>query len=66
MRDSPNAIFLRGMDYKKDPTGYKCNGLYVKKNRTSSMPKSVLCYVLDKGQYFDPETYFAQSCYPNK
>ena len=26
------------------------------------MPKSLLRYVLDKGQYFDPET----SCFPNK
>ena len=32
----------------------------------NSMPKSVLCYELDKGQYFDPETSFTQSCFPNK
>ena len=30
------------------------------------MPKSVLPYELDKGQYFDPETSFTQSCFPNK
>ena len=35
-------------------------------NRTSSMPQSVLLYVLDKGQYFDPKNSFTQSCFPNK
>ena len=30
------------------------------------MPKSVHHYVLYKGQYFDPETSFTQSCFPNK
>ena len=30
------------------------------------MPKSVLCYELNKGQYFDPEISFNQSCFPNK
>ena len=30
------------------------------------MPKSVLCYVQDKGQYFVLETYFTQSPFPNK
>ena len=30
------------------------------------MPKSVLRYELDKGQYFDPETSYTQSCFPNK
>ena len=43
-----------------------CNGLDVKKNRTCNMPKSVFPYVLDKGQYFDPETSFTQSCFQNK
>ena len=33
----------------------------------SSMPKSsVLLYELDKGQYFDLETSYKQSCSPNK
>ena len=36
-----------------------------KMNRTSSAPKSVLRYVLDKGQYFNLETSFTQSCSPN-
>ena len=31
-------------------------------NRTFSVPKSVLRYVLDKGQYFDPETSFIFQC----
>ena len=35
-------------------------------NRTSSVPKSVLHYELDKGKYLDPETSFTQSCFPNK
>ena len=30
------------------------------------MSKSVLRYELVKGQYFDPETSFNQSCSPNK
>ena len=30
------------------------------------MSKFVLHYELDKGQYFDPETSFNQSCFPNK
>ena len=30
------------------------------------MPKSVLCYFLDKGQYFNLESVFTQSCFPNK
>ena len=30
------------------------------------MPKSVLYYVLDKGQYFDLESVFTHSCFPNK
>ena len=30
------------------------------------MPKSVPRYVVDKGQYFDPETSLTQSCFPNK
>ena len=30
------------------------------------MPKSVLCYELDKDQYFDLETSFTQSCFPNE
>ena len=38
--------------------------MWIKK--TSSLPKSVLRYVLDKGQYFDLETSFTQSCFPNK
>ena len=48
------------------PKGYECNGLNVEMNRTSSNPKSVLGYVLDKGQYFHLETSFTQSCFPNK
>ena len=43
--------------------GLICNGLG-KLNRTFGMPKSVLIYVLDKGQYFDLETVFTQSCFP--
>ena len=35
-------------------------------NKTSSMPKSILRYELDKGQYFDLETTFTQSCFSNK
>ena len=30
------------------------------------MPKTVLRYELDKGQSFDPETFFNQSCSQNK
>ena len=45
--------------------GKKCNQLDVL-NRTSSMPKSILHYVLDKGKYFDLESVFTQSCFPNK
>ena len=45
---------------------YKCNGLDVGMNRTSSVPKSVLRYVLDKGQYFYLETSFTQSCFQKK
>ena len=33
-------------------------------NRMSSVAKSVLRYVLDKGQYFDLETSFTQSSFP--
>ena len=33
---------------------------------TSSVPKFVLRYVLDKGQYFDLESVFTHSCFPNK
>ena len=40
-----------------------CNGRDVM-NRTSSLLKSVLRYVLDKN--FDLETTFTQSCFPNK
>ena len=29
-------------------------------NRTSSVPKSVLLYELDKGKHFDPETFILQ------
>ena len=32
----------------------------------SSMPKYVLYYVLDKGQYFDLESVYTHSCFPNK
>ena len=32
-------------------------------NRTSSEPKSVLHYKLDKGQHFEPETSFNQTCF---
>ena len=46
-------------------TVYICNGFDVM-NRTSRVPKSVLRYVLDKGPYFDLETVFIQSCFPNK
>ena len=35
-------------------------------NRTSSLSKSVLRYVLDKGQCFNLESVFTQSCLPNK
>ena len=38
----------------------------LKMNRTSSIPKSVLHYVLDKGQFFYPETSFTQSYFQNK
>ena len=41
-----------------------CNGLDVNLNRASIMPKSVLRYELDKGQYFGLETSFTQSCFP--
>ena len=34
-------------------------------NSTSSVPKSVLRYELDKG-YFNPETSFTQLCFPNE
>ena len=35
-------------------------------HRTSSVPKSVLCFELDKGQYFDLETSSTQSCFQKK
>ena len=35
---------------------YECNG-NVGTNRTSSMPNSVPCYLLDEAQYFSLEFY---------
>ena len=43
----------RGSEYLP----HKCNGSDVELNRTTSMPKSVLHYVLDKGQNFNLESF---------
>ena len=45
---------------------FLCNRLYVNEQDLHRMPKSVLRYDLDKGQYFDLETSSTQSCFPNK
>ena len=47
---------------KTHPT-YQCKGLGVL-NRTFSVPKSVLHYVLDKGQCSNLESVFTQSYFP--
>ena len=45
--------------------GSNCNETDVR-NRTSSVPSSVLCYVLDKGQYFNLKFCLYPILFPNK
>ena len=44
---------------------YICNGSDVV-NRTSAVPIYVLCFVLDKGQYFNLEFCLYPILFPNK